>query len=152
VSGDDDRSSDGRRCRSNRSESPNQGQECTARLPVREGSLKIAGGRRVEYCQIGEPDAPAVLYCHGTPGSRLEPLLEAGLMMQAWDFDPMRIDNVVRFWHGGEDTRVPARVATEFAARLPNASAVQWPRHGHFSWAPGDESAEVAGWLARGTA
>jgi pimeloyl-ACP methyl ester carboxylesterase len=40
-----------------------------------EGTVEISGGRRLEYAEWGRPDAPPVLYCHGTPGCRRELLL-----------------------------------------------------------------------------
>lgn len=40
-----------------------------------EGSIRLSGGRHLDYFEIGPADAPAVLYCHGTPGSRFELLL-----------------------------------------------------------------------------
>lgn len=40
-----------------------------------EGSIRLSNGRSVDYCGIGPADSPVVLYCHGTPGSRLELLL-----------------------------------------------------------------------------
>lgn len=74
--------------------------------------------------------------------------MEAGLLMRPWDFDPRRITQQVRLWHGVEDTRIPADVATALAERLPNADCVLWPDHGHFSWAMSENVASVAEFLA----
>lgn len=41
----------------------------------RRGNLDLADGRRVSFCEAGGAEHPAVVYCHGTPGSRLELLL-----------------------------------------------------------------------------
>lgn len=76
-------------------------------------------------------------------------VLEAGLFLSPWDVDPDRVRCEIRIWHGGEDTRIPARAATSLAERLPAATVVVWPRHGHFSWATGDEVGEVANHLIR---
>lgn len=38
-------------------------------------SITLSSGHRVDYCEIGPVDAPVVVYCHGTPGSRFELLL-----------------------------------------------------------------------------
>ena len=35
--------------------------------------IRLAGGRTVGFADYGIPDARAVLWCHGGPGSRLEP-------------------------------------------------------------------------------
>lgn len=37
--------------------------------------LTLPDGRKLAYAEFGRPDGHAVLYFHGTPGSRLEPLL-----------------------------------------------------------------------------
>lgn len=39
---------------------------------VREGVLELADGRRLAYAELGAPEAPPVIYCHGSPGSRRE--------------------------------------------------------------------------------
>jgi len=52
--------------------------------------LDLDGGRRLEVRSVGNPDLPALLYCHGTPGSSvsfpaLEQLCEAaGLRLISW--------------------------------------------------------------------
>jgi pimeloyl-ACP methyl ester carboxylesterase len=38
----------------------------------REGLVRVADGRWVQYAERGQVDAPVVVYCHGTPGSRRE--------------------------------------------------------------------------------
>lgn len=73
--------------------------------------------------------------------------MEAGLFMQPWDFDPSLVNQEVRFWHGAQDTRIPASVATSFAERMPHASATIWPHHGHFSWATSDDIKDVTAFL-----
>lgn len=73
--------------------------------------------------------------------------LEAGLFMRPWDFDLAQISQQVRIWHGTEDTRIPAEVATGLAGRIPEADCVLWPHDGHFSWATSDRIASVVEFL-----
>ncbi len=40
-----------------------------------ENSLTLPDGRKLAYAEFGQPDGYPVLYCHGAPSSRLEPLL-----------------------------------------------------------------------------
>ena len=37
--------------------------------------LTLPDGRGLAYAEFGKPDGHPVLYCHGAPGSRLEPLM-----------------------------------------------------------------------------
>jgi len=76
-------------------------------------------------------------------------VLEAGLFMQPWDFDPSLVTQEVRLWHGAEDTRIPASVATSFAERIPHATRTLWLHHGHFSWAMSDDIADIASFLTK---
>jgi pimeloyl-ACP methyl ester carboxylesterase len=54
-------------------------------------SLQLRDGRRLCYVELGAPDGPALIYCHGIFGSRLEPLMldpigrELGLRILALD-------------------------------------------------------------------
>jgi pimeloyl-ACP methyl ester carboxylesterase len=74
-------------------------------------------------------------------------VLEAGLFMRPWDFDPALVTRQIRLWHGTEDTRIPVEVASSFADRMRHADCVLWPSHGHFSWAMSDEIASIAEFL-----
>jgi pimeloyl-ACP methyl ester carboxylesterase len=38
---------------------------------AREGSLRLPDGRRLQYCEWGDPAGPPVVLLHGAPGSRL---------------------------------------------------------------------------------
>jgi pimeloyl-ACP methyl ester carboxylesterase len=40
---------------------------------VEDQKIRLASGRTVGFADYGIPDATAVLWCHGGPGSRLEP-------------------------------------------------------------------------------
>ena len=35
-------------------------------------TLRLRDGRQLAYAEYGDPDGPAVVHCHGQPGSRLE--------------------------------------------------------------------------------
>lgn len=74
-------------------------------------------------------------------------VLETGLFMRPWDFDPALVTQEIRLWHGTEDTRIPAEVATSFTDRMQHADCVLWPHQGHFSWAMSDEISSVAEFL-----
>ncbi len=39
---------------------------------IGEGILNLSDGRRLVYAEWGPADAPPVIYCHGSPGNRLE--------------------------------------------------------------------------------
>ena len=41
------------------------------------GTIRMNDGRVVGFADYGSPDQTAVLWCHGGPGNRLEPLLVA---------------------------------------------------------------------------
>ncbi len=47
-----------------------------------ETTLTLADGRSLGLAQWGPPDAPVVVYCHGFPGSRLEPSLAQAVVEQ----------------------------------------------------------------------
>ncbi len=40
--------------------------------PYREGTIRLADGRRVSYAEYGDPDGVPVVNCHGAPSSRRE--------------------------------------------------------------------------------
>jgi pimeloyl-ACP methyl ester carboxylesterase len=48
--------------------------------PPETRTIRLADGRQMAYCAYGDPDGRPVLYFHGTPGSRYEPVFgdEAG--------------------------------------------------------------------------
>lgn len=50
--------------------------------PVTEGTLVLGDGRKLGYAEWGPPEAPAVLYFHGFPSCRHEPLLALPLVEQ----------------------------------------------------------------------
>lgn len=61
-------------------------------MPAHDLSLILADGRRLAYAQFGDEQGTPVIYLHGTPGSRLEPLIigddalaAAGLRLIAFD-------------------------------------------------------------------
>ena len=48
-----------------------------------ESQIALRDGRRVGYADYGTPDQTAVLWCHGGPGSRLEPMNLAPVASEA---------------------------------------------------------------------
>jgi len=42
-----------------------------------DNNVRLPDGRNLSYAEFGKPDGYPVLYFHGTPSSRLEPLLFA---------------------------------------------------------------------------
>ena len=44
-------------------------------LTVRTEVLQLADGRRLAWSEFGTPTGPVLIYCHGTPSSRLEGLV-----------------------------------------------------------------------------
>ena len=59
--------------------------------PGTDHHVSLPGGRRLGYSELGDPDGFCVLFCHGTPGSRLDALLlheparDAGVRLLAVD-------------------------------------------------------------------
>ena len=68
---------------------------------------------------------------------------EAELYRQLWGFDPADITTETNLWHGAVDQWVPISVARWLADRIPNAHLIEWPDHGHVSWAGSDEAADI---------
>lgn len=68
--------------------------------PTRE--LRLADGRRLAYCELGDPAGRPLLYCHGSPSSRLEPLLVGAAR---WRDAGLRVIAPDRPGIGGSDPR-----------------------------------------------
>jgi pimeloyl-ACP methyl ester carboxylesterase len=79
-------------------------------------SIRVSDGRTVGYADFGTPSATAVLWCHGGPGSRLEP---AFLRTDAADAG-LRIIGIDRPGYGLSTPR-PGRTIAEW---VPEALAV----------------------------
>ena len=68
---------------------------------VEDQAIGLAGGRTVGFADYGIPGATAVLWCHGGPGSRLEPAYlrrqasEAGLRIIGIDRPGIRTGRVL---------------------------------------------------------
>ena len=100
-----------RRTRTGRSVPANGKQE-----RVKDQTIGLASGRTVGFTDYGVPDATAVLWCHGGPGSRLEP---AYLRRQASEAG-LRIIGIGRPGYG-LSTPQPGRT---IAGWVPEALAV----------------------------
>jgi pimeloyl-ACP methyl ester carboxylesterase len=49
--------------------------------PKTENTLRLADGRTLAYAEYGDPQGKPILYCHGNPGSRLDPrMLDQSLL------------------------------------------------------------------------
>jgi len=44
-------------------------------LPYKQGTIGLPSGRRLGYAEFGDPAGPPVLYFHGWPSSRIEPIV-----------------------------------------------------------------------------
>ena len=77
-----------------------------------DGMVELTDGRRVAFLDRGPRDAPVVVYCHGTPGSRLELLLaEPTIERSAIDVRIVALDRPGY----GRSTPVPGRRYTHWA-------------------------------------
>src|SRR3954462_5254137 len=83
---------------------------------MREISLRVAGDRTVGVSDFGPPDGDAVLWCHGGPGSRLEPAYVA----DAAAASGFRLIGIDRPGYGNSDPQ-PGRT---IAGWIPDALAV----------------------------
>jgi len=72
--------------------------------------MELADGRTVGLVDLGPADATAVLWCHGGPGSRLEPAAMAPAMVAAG----LRVVGIDRPGYGLSTTR-PGRTIAEWA-------------------------------------
>ena len=72
--------------------------------------MELADGRTVGFVDLGPADATAVLWCHGGPGSRLEPAAMAPAMVDAG----LRVVGIDRPGYGLSTTR-PGRTIAEWA-------------------------------------
>jgi pimeloyl-ACP methyl ester carboxylesterase len=89
---------------------------------VQDQTIRLAGGRTVGFADYGIPDATAVLWCHGGPGSRLEP---AYLRREATEAG-LRIIGIDRPGYG-LSTPQPGRT---IAGWVPEALAAATDAHG----------------------
>src|SRR4029453_5045133 len=52
-------------------------QEAAPARPALEGSVAVRDGRRLSFAEYGAPRGPALIWFHGTPGSRRQIPLDA---------------------------------------------------------------------------
>jgi pimeloyl-ACP methyl ester carboxylesterase len=81
----------------------------TTTSTTREGTITAPDGRELAYLDRGEPDAPAIVHHHGTPGSRLTHHPDA----QA--YDGIRVITYDRPGYGGSDPQVGRTVVSAAA-------------------------------------
>ena len=118
-----------------------------------DATIELADGRSVGFATYGRPDGAAVLWCHGGPGSRMEPAhlgaeaAEAGLLLIGIDrpgygmstprpgltFDVTTITCPVTVLHGEMDKICNVVNARHTAEIVPNARLVLYNDLGHFS-------------------
>lgn len=60
-------------------------------------------------------------------------IIDGDVYYSDWGFDLSEIRMPVQFWHGECDRNIPARMARECVAKIPNASGTWFPDDGHFS-------------------
>lgn len=85
--------------------------------------LRLADGRRLAWCEFGDPQGRPLLYCHGSPSSRLEPLLVGDAR---WRDLGLRVISPDRPGIGGSDPRPDPGFAawTADAAQLLDALGI----------------------------
>ena len=128
---------------------------------IPDGSI-TRDARTIGLARRGTPGGPAVLWCHGGPGSRLAIMTlppEAAFVERfmatvpasftfgvvgyaddriadgrGWgSFDPGAVRCPVLVLHGGSDSGVPVENAYLTARLIPGADLRIFPDHGHFS-------------------
>ena len=78
---------------------------------MKNGTITMNDGRIVGFADFGTPTQPAVLWCHGGPGNRLEPLLVAADAARAG----LRLIGIDRPGYG-RSTAQPGRTIGEWTA------------------------------------
>ena len=78
------------------------------------------GGRVLRARDAGDPSGPAVMYFHGTPGSRLD---------LSFDLGAARCPVVL--WYGSDDKLAPPEYGRYLAQHLPQAQLVMRDGEGH---------------------
>jgi pimeloyl-ACP methyl ester carboxylesterase len=91
----------------------------------REKLLQLADGRRLAYAEFGAPQGIPVLYFHGSPSSRLEPLLVGD---EAWAAHGLRVVAFDRPGIGGSSAAAAIGFVPGARDGLALADALGWPR------------------------
>ena len=96
-------------------------------------SLTLRDGRKLGYCDLGDPEGTPLFYAHGMPGSRLE----------GWFFHHQARDNGFRIIAPdrpgiGTSDFMAGRVLLDYPADLTQlADALDIDRFAHFGWSSG---------------
>lgn len=103
-----------------------------ARLPAPVGGrlLSLPNGRILAWSEFGDPTGRPLLYCHGTPGSRLEAGLAHGVAVKCG----LRLLAVDRPGYG-HSTAAPGRTARpgcDLGQALPHCRTCFPGMEGHF--------------------
>jgi pimeloyl-ACP methyl ester carboxylesterase len=105
--------------------------------------VTLPGGRRLAYTEFGDPQGKPVLYCHGHPGSRLDPAMFPGELLRQHG---LRLISPDRPGMGYSDF-LPARQIVDWpadAAALLDGLGIQ--RAGLLSISAGGPFAAAAAW------
>lgn len=86
--------------------------------------LRLTDGRRLTFAEFGDPNGRPLLYCHGSPSSRLEPLLVGDAH---WRVAGLRVISPDRPGIGGSDPRSDPGFAawSKDAAELLDALSIE---------------------------
>lgn len=93
-----------------------------------QGDIILPDARRLAYAEFGKPSGYPILYFHGAPSSRLEPLL-----MREFDFKLNEIRMPLKLFHGERDVNAPIALVRRMVAELPSAQLVTYENEAHFS-------------------
>lgn len=88
---------------------------------MRDDVITTPDGRTVGFAEHGDPDGTPVLWCHGGPGSRLEP---GGFLSIASDSIPMRVIGIDRPGYGRSTPQPDRTIAGWVPEGLAVADAV----------------------------
>jgi pimeloyl-ACP methyl ester carboxylesterase len=101
-----------------------------------DATIELADGRSVGFATCGQPEGTPVLWCHGGPGSRMEPahLRAEAAEARLWlvGIDRPGYGNVTVL-HGKMDKMCDAVNAHHTAEIAPKARLVLYDDLGHFS-------------------
>ena len=93
----------------------------TIARPTLEGTVAVREGRRLSFAEYGQPRGAAIIWMHGTPGSRRQIPLEARRYADRHGVRSSIVDRMGR--HGGTaDVRSAPGEGTEVRLHMPRAT------------------------------